>query len=412
MTDTTTTTTAAESIALAADLATCPFPAYAALREDGGVHQAVMPDGQPVWVVSRYADVKALLADSRLTVNTDASRRGYQGWGLPPALNSHLMNLDAADHSRLRRLVSSAFTPRRAEAMSGRIEQTANDLVSGFAPAGRADLVADFAAPLPISVICDLLGVPASEGTAFHAYTKSLMNHEVAGQETTMRLVSDMGRFLVELVARKRAQPGDDLLSGMIAAREGQDRMTDNELTSLAFLVLWAGYEASVHLIANSLATLLADPHTADIIRDQPTAHTGAMTAAVEELLRRDGPVLTAIRRFTIDEVPVGTTTIPAGDTVLLAIGSANRDPQLTSDPEILDLVRANNPHLGFGHGPHYCLGAPLARLETRIALWTLLRRLSDAALAVSTEQLPWKSDYRQRALNSLPITFAPQPAE
>ena len=401
-----------EPINLVPDLATTPFPQYALLREGGGAHQAVMPDGQPVWLVSRYPDVKALLADPRLTVDTAASRRGYQGWGLPPALNSHLMNLDAADHTRVRRLVNTAFTPRRVDELRERIERTTDDLITAFAADGHVDLMAAYAAPLPISVICDLLGVPAGEGTVFHTYTRSLMNHDALGAEATAALVMQMGRFLIELVARKRAEPGDDLLSAMIEARDGQDRLTEDELTSLAFLILWAGYETTVHLIANSLATILAEPDVAALVRDQSSPHTEAMTTTVEELLRRDGPFLTAIRRFTRDDVPVGDTTIPAGDTVLLVLGSANHDGELWNDPHQLDLQRTTNPHLGFGHGPHYCLGAPLARLETRIALWTLLRRLPDIQLAVPSQRLDRKADYRQHALTALPVTFTPQPAQ
>jgi cytochrome P450 len=227
---------------------------------------------------------------------------------------------------------------------------------------------------------------------------------------STRELVRGIHACLVDLIERKRTEPADDLLTAMITARDGDDRLTENELISLAFLILWAGFETTVHLIANSIATLLTDPRLADLVRAEPEPHTTRMTALVEELLRRDGPMLTTIRRFPLEDLHIGETTVPAGDTVLLALASANRDPQHVTNPDAIDLDRHNSGHLGFGHGPHYCLGAPLARMEVRTALWTAFHRLPDLTLAVPAQDLPWKPDHRQHALTALPVTFTAQP--
>jgi cytochrome P450 len=392
-------------------LAGCPYEAYAKLREAGGAHQAVKPSGGPVWVISRYDDVKALLSDPRMSIEASNSRHGYEGFGLPPALDAHLMNVDDQAHARLRRLVSSAFTPRRIDAQREHIQAAADRLIDAIAPIGQADLVAAYAAAIPVVVICDLLGIPESDGAAFQAYTRSLMNPNDPDRPSTRDLVTGMHACLVELIEHKRTEPADDLLTAMITARDGEDRLTENELTSLAFLILWAGFETTVHLISNAIAALLTEPRLAEIVRGEPDPHTARMAALVEELLRRDGPMLTAIRRFPLEDLTVGERTVPAGETVLLALTSANHDPQHIPDPEVIDLDQPGGGHLGFGHGPHYCLGAPLARMEARTALWSIVHRLPDLALAVPEEDLPWKIDHRQHALTALPVTFTGQPA-
>jgi len=398
-----------EPIEMVPHLSGCPYDSYAKLREAGGAHQAVKPSGGQVWVISRYDDVKALLTDPRMSIEARNSRHGYQGFGLPPALDEHLMNVDDEAHARLRRLVSSAFTPRRVEAQRGRVQAATDRLIEAILPNGQAELVADLAAPIPVAVICDLLGIPEADGADFQSYTRSLMNPNDPNRPSTRELVEGMTACLVDLIERKRTEPADDLLTAMIAARDGDDRLTENELTSLAFLILWAGFETTVHLISNGIAALLTDPQLAEAVRNEPDPHTARMAALVEELLRRDGPMLTAIRRFPLEDLHIGERIVPAGDTVLLAIASANRDPQFIANPDEIDLGRTSG-HLGFGHGPHYCLGAPLARMEVRTALWSVIHRLSSVALAVPEQDLPWKIDHRQHALTALPVTFTAQP--
>jgi cytochrome P450 len=402
----------AEPVHLVPELAGCPYTAYARLREDGGVHRAVMAEGLPVWVISRHEDVKALLADPRLSMNARTAGRGYPGFGFPTALNEHLLNVDAADHARIKRLISKAFTPRRVDALRERVAQTTHTLLDAMAPRGHSDLLTDLAVPLPVEVISDILGIPAHDGAAFRSFTATLMDPSDQSRARRPRVIEEMHDFFVALVARKRAQPGDDLFSAMIEAGETGEHLSANEMTSLAFLILWAGFETTVYAITTGISLLLRDPRGANVVRSQHSPHTPAMEALVEEVLRLEGPLLTAIRRFPTEDIDIAGRTIPAGSTVLLAICSANRDPETISDPDDFQPGRAISPHLAFGHGPHYCLGAPLARIEIRTALWTLLHRFPDAALAVPRDQLRWKPDYRQHALTALPVTFTPQPAQ
>lgn len=394
-----------EPVALVPDLAACPYAAYAQLRADGGVHRATKPNGDPVWVISRYDQVQALLTDSRFSVNARHALPGYTGFGLPPALDRHLLNADAADHARLRRLLSAAFTARRVDRLRDAVQSTADQLLDELLPHGRADLMAQFAAPLPITVICDLLGVAAGEGHALHAYTSALMGHVPSGQ-SPQQIAADMLSFFIDLIDRKRAEPGDDLLTAMIQAHEGDDRLSSDELTSNAFVILWAGYQNSVHLITVAIYTLLAHPDLAAMVRSEPSPHTGAMTRIVDEVTRHSGPVMVSIRRFPVEDIHLADATIQAGETVLLALASANRDPAIFADPESVDPHRVDNPHLGFGYGPHYCIGANLARLETRTALWSAFRRLPDLALAEPEDRLSWIPDYGQHGLTALPVTF------
>jgi len=364
-------------------------------REPDGVHRATLPDGANVWIVSRHQDVKRLLADPSLALNKRHSRTGYQGFGLPPALDANLLNLDGADHGRLRRLVTAAFTSRRVDALRERIQATSDTLIDALPTDGQADLVAAYAAPLPVAVICDLLGVPGDQGAVLRDRTQVLLASGRFGPGDLAATVGRIITLLSSLIAAKRDEPADDLLSAMIAARDGRDRLSEDELLSLAFLILFAGYENSVHLISAAVAHLLTHPEQAAEVRAEPSPHTEQMGRTVERFLVRDQPVTTAIRRFPTQDVQVGETVIPAGDVVLLAIGAANQDPHADG-------------HVSFGHGPHYCLGAPLARLESRIALWTLLRRLPDLGLAVPSAHLQWKSDHRQHALTGLPVVYTP----
>ena len=375
-----------------------------------GVHCAELPNGARVWVVSRYDDVKALLADPGLALDKRASRAGYQGFGLPPALEANLLNLDGADHARLRRLVSGAFTARRVDALRDRIQDTSDALIDelskglidetsdGLPDSGQVDLLETYAAPLPIAVICDLLGVPPEQGATLRSCTQVLLAPGKFGPADLAVTLGRIVKLLAELIAAKRDAPADDLLSAMIAARDGDDRFSEDELLSLAFLILFAGYENSVHLITAATVRLLTHPEQAAALRAETSAHTPAVQQLMEEFLRYDQPSTAAIRRFPLDDIRIGDTVIPAGDTVLLAHSAAHRDPT------------AGGGHLAFGHGPHYCLGAPLARLETRIALWTLFHRLPDLALAVPEQDLAWKVDHRQHVLTALPVTLTAQP--
>ncbi|MFY1698417.1 cytochrome P450 family protein [Solwaraspora sp. WMMA2101] len=377
-----------------------PFPAFDRWAQSSPVHRARTPDGSTVWLVTHYLDVKAALSDRRLSLNKANSRTGYRGYTLPPALDANLLNLDPPDHTRLRRLVSQAFTARRMANLRPRVQEITDDLLNAIARAGRADLIAGLAAPLPVTVIGELLGVPVAERQAFRTWTTTLISSQDPARAAAA--VVDIQRYLSDLIATKRITPGDDLLTAMIAARDEDDRLSEDELTSLAFLVLWAGYEATVDLIGNGLLELLRRPGQIALLRTQPAL----VVNAVEELLRYTAPNPYAIRRFATEDLVVGGQTISAGDSVLLCLASAHRDPEQFPEPDILNVTRSNIGHYGFGHGIHYCLGAPLARLEAEIAIGTVLRRFP--ALALDDSDPPrWRSSFRSRGLLCLPVVHA-----
>lgn len=385
------------------ELFTDPHTTYARLREAGSVHRIVGPDGLPVWIVTRYADVRRLLADPRLSLDkTHALPGHYRGFSLPAALDANLLNMDPPDHTRIRRLVTQAFTPGRVERMRPGIQLLADQLLDRMAGRGHADLVAEFAAPLPITVICDLLGVPDDSRRDFRAWTDALVAPDPAEPGKAKHAVAAMLMYFTQLIADKRRMPGNDLLSDLINVRDDSDRLTEDELTSLAFLILSAGYENTVQLIGTAVLALLDHPEQLALLRDDPTRIEGA----AEEFARFDGPGLLAIRRFPREDVEIDGVTIPAGETVMLSLASANRDPARFADPDHLDVDRRDGGHLALGHGIHYCVGAPLARLETQIAVSTLLRRFPALELDVPRDELRWRPSMRARGLVALPVRF------
>ena len=388
-----------DSDALARD----PHAEYARLRASGPVHRTVGTDGRPAWLVTRYEDVRRALGDPVFSLDKRRALPGnYQGLALPPALDANLLNMDPPDHTRIRRLVAQAFTPRRIEQLREPVRRTAEALLDAIADDGRADLVAAYTGPLPITVICDLLGVPAHDRHDFRAWTDTLTAPDPDRPGQARAAIGGMLSYLTDLIAHKRANPADDLLSAMTAARDEGDRLSEDELLSLAFLILFAGYENTVQLLGNAVVALLTNPDQLAALRADP----GLVPGAVEELTRFDGPAPLAIRRFPTREVAIGGVTIPAGETVLLSLASANRDPARFADPDRLDLARDATGQLGLGHGIHYCLGAPLARLESEVALTALLSRFPRLALDVRPEDLQWRPSMRARGLRSLPVRF------
>ncbi|ARZ66533.1 cytochrome P450 [Streptomyces albireticuli] len=388
-----------------AALVSDPYGTYARLREAGPVHRFTGPDGRPAWLVTRYEDVRAGLADPRLSLDkAHAAPGNYGGFSLPPALDANLLNMDPPDHTRVRRLVVKAFTPGRTEKLREPVRRTADALLDAVEADGRADLLAAYAGPLPIAVICDLLGVPPEARKDFRAWTDAMIAPDRTRPHLMKEAVGELLRFFTGLIAAKRAAPADDLLSDLIAVRdgEGDDRLSEDELTSLAFLILFAGYENTVHLIANSVLALLDHPELMRQLRMDPDG----MGAAFDEFNRWEAPAPLAIRRFPLEDIEIGGVTVPAGETVLLSVASANRDPRHFEDPERLDPNRERKGHLGLGHGIHYCLGAPLARMETEIALAALLERFPGLTLDVPREELEWRPSMRARGLISLPVRW------
>jgi cytochrome P450 len=378
-----------------------PHETYDRLRESGPVHRLSTPEGNPIWLVTRYPDVRAALGDPRLSLSkANAAGEGYRGFSLPPALDANLLNLDPPDHSRLRRLVGKAFTARRVEDLRGRVQATTDTLLDALAERGGGDLIAEFAEPLPLTVIGDLLGVPEDRRRDFQHWTGILLAPEPHQRAQAPQAVAALHQFMVDLVAEKRRQPGDDLLSALITVRDAGDRLVEDELVSLAFLIFWAGHETTIHVIGNGMLALLRHPDQLRALRERPELLPGA----VEELLRYAHPNLLSIRRFPTEDIEIAGTAIPAGATVMLGLASADRDPDQFADPARLDVTRDPNPHLALGQGIHYCLGAPLARLEVQIAVGTLLDRFPGLALAVGEDDLWYRPSWRHHSLRALPM--------
>ncbi|GAX50592.1 cytochrome P450 family protein [Streptomyces olivochromogenes] len=380
-----------------------PYAVYDRLRDTAPVHRVAGTDGNPAWLVTRYEDVREALANPLLSMDKKhALPGGYQGLSLPPALDANLLNMEAPDHTRIRRLVVRAFTSRRIEQLRTPVRETADRLLDAFGPHGSADLMTAYAAPLPITVICDLLGIPGEHRRDFRAWTDVLVAPDPTRPGAAKEAVAAMLGFLTQLLADKRKKPADDLLSDLIAVRDEGDRLTEDELMSLAFLILFAGYENTVQLIGNAILGLLTHPDQLAALRANPERFPNA----VEEFARHEGPALLAIRRFPVEDVTIGAVTVPAGETVLLSLAAANRDPARFPDPERLDLGRDASGHLALGRGIHYCVGAPLARLETEIAVSALLERLPDLALDTDPAELRWRPSLRARGLLALPVTY------
>ncbi|MDV9189033.1 cytochrome P450 [Streptomyces sp. SR27] len=382
-----------------ADFTANPYPYYAKLRESGPVHEIRLPDGFQVWLVVGHEEGRAALADPRFAKSPSVI--GVR----PPEediIGVHLLGADAPDHTRLRRLVAGEFTGRRVESLRPRIERLTQELADAMEPAGRADLVDAFAYPLPITVICELLGVPAEDHDTFRRWSNELVTP--TGDRGHQEAMEGFGAYLDELIEDKRASgPADDLLSGLITARaEDGDRLSLTELRAMAYLLLIAGHETTVNLISNTVRNLLTHPEQLAALRADP----GLLDGTIEESLRYDGPVETSTFRFTREAVTIGGTEIPAGQGVLVGIGALDRDPARFPDPARFDIRRETRGHLAFGHGIHYCLGAPLARLEGRIALRTLLDRFPGLALDPEAEPWEWLPGLLIRGVRHLPVRW------
>lgn len=396
------------------EFATDPYPAYAWLREHAPVHRTTLPSGVDAWLVTRYADAKRALADPRLSKNPvhHAEQAHAKGkTGIPgergAELMTHLLNIDPPDHTRLRRLVSQAFTPRRVAEFAPRVQELTDGLIDAFAAKGEADLIHDFAFPLPIYAICDLLGVPREDQDDFRDWAGMMIRHGGGPRGGVGRAVKKMRGYLAELIHRKRDNPGDDLISGLIRASDDGEHLTENEAAAMAFILLFAGFETTVNLVGNGVYALLRHPDQRQRLqRSLAAGETGLLATGIEELLRYDGPVELATWRYATEPVELGGRRVAVGDPVLVVLAAADRDPERFADPDRLDLSRSDNKHLGYGHGIHYCLGAPLARLEGQAALGTLLTRLPDLRLAVDPSDLRWRGGLIMRGLRTLPVQF------
>ncbi|MET8978180.1 cytochrome P450 [Streptomyces sp. NPDC004539] len=383
-----------------------PYATYAEMRREAPVRRVVTPDGLRVWVVSRYDDVREVLTDPRLSKDAEAVgelfRRNTEAGRAPRTVGrktaGHMLNSDPPAHTRLRNLVSKAFTPGRVTALLPRVEALSAALLDGLAGREEIDLVADYAFPLSITVMCDLLGLPEGDQKAFGLWTRDY--NATGTPELASAAAGHITTYLTDLIGTKRAHLGDDLLSALIEARDVDDRLSGEELVAMVFLLLSAGHETTVNLLANGVRTLLVHPAELTRLRADPAL----LPAAVEEFLRYDGPVNLATYRRTTAPVTIAGVEIPAGELVLAGVASANRDPARFPAPDRLDLTRTPNRHLSFGAGIHYCLGAPLARQEAHIAFRDLLHRYTHLEPAVPLSELPYRRSLLMRGPDELPL--------
>ena len=363
-----------------------PYPTYAELRSTAPVHRVELPDGLGIWLITRYDDVLAVLKDERLVKDWRKVLTSEQLVQVPPippvmeALSRNMLDMDPPDHQRLRSLVSKAFTPRLIERLRPRVQAIAAGLLDAVQDRGEMDLIDDYAFPLPITVIVELLGVPAEDRDSFREWSDAAVSGNTTQEHLEKVLIPHMQAFtdyLHALFEEKRKNPKDDLVSALLRAEEAGDKLSEDELLGMVFLLLVAGHETTVNLIGNGVLALLQHPDQLQKLKDDPSL----IKPAVEELLRYDGPVETSTERFAREDVRIGETVIPRGEMVLVVLAAADHDPERFADPDELDITRVDNRHLAFGKGIHHCLGAPLARMEGQIAISTLLARMPDLRL-------------------------------
>jgi cytochrome P450 PksS len=387
-----------------------PYPFYARLRAEAPVWRTKLPDKRTAWLVTRYEDVAGVLKDERFAKDPlnaqDPEQRAERPWvpGFLKPLEQNMLDLDDPDHRRLRSLVSKAFTPRLIERLCGRIEAICRELLDVMEREGRTELVRDYALPLPATVIAELLGIPAKDQRRFHRWSNRIVSIS-SGRDVWRALPAALAfvRYLRKMSERRRLLPEDDLMSALVQAEEAGDRLSQDELLAMSFLLLVAGHETTVNLIASGTLALLEHPDQLEKLEGD----SQLIKPAVEELLRYTSPVEIATERYARRDLRICGTTVPRGELVLAVLGSANRDEQHFEDPDTLDLAREPNRHLAFGRGGvHHCLGAPLARIEGQIAISALLKRFPSLHLDVDPASLHWRRGIFLRGLQRLPLVI------
>jgi cytochrome P450 len=383
------------------------YAVFARMRENDPVLRQPGLDGEtPIWFVTRHDDVLRVLLDDERFVR-DPELAGVAGEDLPESfafIANHMLNKDGDDHRRLRRLVTKAFTPRMVEHLRPRIQEIADELIDAVESQGRMDLVDEFAFPLPMMVIAELLGIPHEDRDRFRAWSNAIVTPALSA-EALAEFGEQMNAFVAylrELFARRRAEPRDDLISALLQAEDAGDTLSEQELFSMVVLLIVAGHETTVNLIGNAALALLQHPEQRAALERDPAL----IPQAIEELLRYDGPVERALNRWATTDVELGGQTIRRGETMIVLLGSANRDSDRFADADTLDVTRPATKHLAFGRGSHYCLGAPLARLEGEVAVATLLRRLPGLRLDIAADDLRWRPVPLFRSLVALPVAW------
>ncbi len=397
---------------LAPEVLRNPHPTLAKMREVAPIyHVRHMELGSYPWLVTRYDDAIKLLNDERFT--KDFVRiAAYSGGSsadddymmqAAASINRHMLTLDPPDHTRLRNLIHKAFTPRRIAELEARIREITNELIDGMIAKGQGDFIADFAFPLPVTVIAELLGIPREDRDRFRYWSQTIILGGTSGSdfEKVGAAALEFIMYFHEQFDARREQPRDDLITALVQAEEAGDKLDQQELISMVFLLLVAGHETTVNLLGNGTLALLQHPAQ----KQQLSQHPELMKTAVDELLRYDGPVGVSTMRWALEDVDYYGQQIKAGEMVVASLLGANRDPSAFANPNDLDLARTPNKHIAFGNGIHYCVGAPLARLEGSIAFEVLLKRLPKLALAVDVDDLQWNPTILLHGMKQMPVT-------
>ncbi|WP_375767554.1 cytochrome P450 [Archangium gephyra] len=387
-----------------------PYPLYARLREEAPVFRIKGPANEVGWLVTRYDDVAQVLKHGGISKDRLGSMTPEQRAKLPwffkffTPLVQNMLSRDPPDHTRLRTLVHKAFTPRLIERLRSRVQAVSDELLDAAARKGSMDLVEEYAFLLPVTIIAEMLGVPPGDYRKFQHWSNRLVsNSDMTDVLLSIPSVVMFTRYLRKLIAQRRTSLGDDLLSALIQAEEAGDKLSPDELVSMAFLLLVAGHETTVNLISGGTLALLQHPEQLERLRKEP----GLIEPAVEELLRYASPVEIATERVAREDLTVSGVKIPRGDLVFAVLASANRDERQFKNPDTLDLGRDPNKHVSFGLGIHYCLGAPLARLEGQIAIQTLVNRFPNLRLAKPAESLKWRTGILMRGPKQLPVKLS-----
>ena len=388
-----------------------PQAMYEQMRNEAPIFHEIGPQtGRGFWFFTRYEDCVAVLKDQRfgkefwkhLEPELIAMQPGGNGTdgNVFDAINRHMLNLDPPDHTRLRFLVHKAFTPRMIDNLRPRIQEIANDLINEMKGKTEIDLLADFGFPLPITVIAEMLGVPAADRNKFRDWTRALLFG--MSEADSMTAVMEFMMYMHNMIDERRETPRDDVLSALVNAEEAGDKLDRQELLSMIFLLLVAGHETTVNLIGNGTLALMQNPDQMQKLRANPQL----IGSAVEEMLRYNGPVETPTTRWAFEDVVINGVTIPKGDLVMPSLLGANRDPAVFENPNTFDITRDPNRHIAFGSGIHFCLGAPLARMEGAIAINTLLGSVAHIELACPVDSLEWNDQLLLHGMKALPVTI------
>ena len=385
------------------------YELFAKMRQENPVHCQPGIDGQTmIWFVTSYDEVEQVLRDDKHFVrearNALPPEQVFQPDPLQAMMSNHMLNKDWDDHRRLRTLVSQAFTPRRIQTLRPRIQTIANELLDGVASQGKMDLIADYSFHLPTIVIAEMLGIPVEDREKFKVWSNAALTPTLDDESVAefIKLMQEFMAYLTNLFAERRKMPGDDLLSALLEAEADGDSLNESELFAMLFLLIIAGHETTVSLIANAMVALWQHPDQLALLKKEPER----MKTAVEEFLRYDNSVERAFNRWVAEDVTLGDQFLPKGSLIIPILAAANHDPEKFAQPERLDINRESNNHLSFGKGAHYCLGAPLARLETEIALNTLLERLPNIQMSIPFSELRWRLSPGFRTLEALPVQW------